>query len=478
MLAGCEMMAPRPELRPEDRSHHLVLRTVGVRTTLWEALLPAEALVMPAELVAVDALLDDVRFFEPFRQFFDPVFGRPSIPVETYLRLMFLKYRYRLGYETLCTEVSDSLTWLRFCRIPLGERAPHPSTLMKITTRCGSVTIDALNAHLVAIGVEAGVVDMGWLRADTTVVPADIKYPTDSGLLTKGITRIAGLVGRLQGAGIASRTAFADQTPKARQGAHRIGSKLRRRSDDAKAEVLAITGELADLAETTVEQAKRVLVNARRMGERPVRRLRRMLADLAHLLDAVSQLVAQTRLRIAGETPPAKTRRVSLHDSDARPIRKGSLATPTQFGYTGQVTDNRDGIVVDYEIEPGMPPDAPRLAPAIARAITAAGVVPDAVTADRGYGQASVDADLVALGIETVAILRKGQPGKARQQVETEAGFVELVKWRTGAEGRIAALKRQHGWARARLRGLEGARIWCGWGVLSHNAIKIAALSN
>ena len=89
----------------------------------------------------------------------------------------------------LCAEVSDSLTLLRFCRIPLGERAPHPSTLMKITTRCGSSTVAELNAHLVAVGVEAGVIDMGWLRADTTVVPADIKYRTDSGLLTKGITR-------------------------------------------------------------------------------------------------------------------------------------------------------------------------------------------------------------------------------------------------------------------------------------------------
>ena len=55
--------------------------------------------------------------------------------METYLRLMFLNYRYRLGCESLCAEVSDSLTWLRFCRIPLGERAAHPSTLMKITTR-------------------------------------------------------------------------------------------------------------------------------------------------------------------------------------------------------------------------------------------------------------------------------------------------------------------------------------------------------
>ena len=149
---------------------------------------------MPAELVAVDELLDDPRFFEPFRKHFDPVWGRPSIPIETYLRLMFLKYRYRLGYETLCAEVTDSLSWLRFARIPIGEAAPHPSTLMKITTRCGPELIESLNATLLARAVEAGVVELEWLRADTTVVPADIKYPTDSGLLVKGITKVAGLV--------------------------------------------------------------------------------------------------------------------------------------------------------------------------------------------------------------------------------------------------------------------------------------------
>ena len=170
--------------------------------------MPPEALVMAPELVSVDRLLDDPRFFKPFRRWFDPDFGRPSIPMETFLRLMFLKYRYRLGFETLCAEVSDSLSWLRFCRIPLGQRAPHPSTLMKITKRIGPSTIEELNVALVGKAVEAGVVDVSWLRADTTVVPADIKYPTDSGMLTKGCASLARLVGRIRDVGVAPRTAF------------------------------------------------------------------------------------------------------------------------------------------------------------------------------------------------------------------------------------------------------------------------------
>ncbi len=43
--------------------------------------------------------------------------------------MMFLKFRYRLGYESLCGEVSDSITWRRFCRIPIDGKVPHPTTL-------------------------------------------------------------------------------------------------------------------------------------------------------------------------------------------------------------------------------------------------------------------------------------------------------------------------------------------------------------
>jgi hypothetical protein len=72
-----------------------------------------------------------------FVPFFDPRLGRPSTSMEVYLRLMFLKFRYRLGYESLCREVGDSITWRRFCRIPIDGQVPHPTTLMKLTTRCG-----------------------------------------------------------------------------------------------------------------------------------------------------------------------------------------------------------------------------------------------------------------------------------------------------------------------------------------------------
>jgi IS5 family transposase len=90
--------------------------------TLWEALLPEQAKRLPAELAAVDAYLDDECFLAPWRALFDRRLGRPSVPVDTLLRLLFLKHRYQLGYESLCREVADSIGWRRFCRLAWTSR--------------------------------------------------------------------------------------------------------------------------------------------------------------------------------------------------------------------------------------------------------------------------------------------------------------------------------------------------------------------
>jgi transposase, IS5 family len=158
-----------------------MLRTVSDQPTLWDAILPPELLVSPAELTRVDALLDDPAFFAPFAPHFDARIGRASIPVETYLRLMFLKFRYRLGYESLCREVADSISWRRFCRVPLDGLVPHSTTLMKISSRCGDDAVAGLNEALLAKAAAGKLLRTDKVRADTTVVEADVGYPIDMG---------------------------------------------------------------------------------------------------------------------------------------------------------------------------------------------------------------------------------------------------------------------------------------------------------
>jgi transposase, IS5 family len=458
----------------------IMLRTVCPERTLWEAILPFECLGLPPGLAEVDAVLDDPRFFEPFRRFFSPDRGRPSIPMETFLRIMFLRFRYHLGYRVLCAEVADSLAWRRFCRIPLGEPVPHPSTIEKIASRCGEEAIAELNEALLAKAEENKVIKLDRLRADTTIVAANVAYPTDSGLLAKGVVKMGAAAKKLKELGLAARTRTRDRTRSVRRRAHEVAAWLRRRNDDAREEVLGITGELADIAERAVAEARAVICNARRglarRGGQVSGKAAALIADLQKTADLVEAVVAQTRLRLAGEIPDGATRVVSLHDGDARPIRKGRLGKPVEFGYKAQVVDNADGVVVDHALVKGNPPDAPMLRPAIARVKARFGRAPHAVTADRGYGEAKVDADLEALGVKLVAIPRRGKPGAGRQNTQRGRRFRALVKWRTGSEGRISCLKRDWQWARTLMDGETGAQTWCGWGLLAHNSTKIGAL--
>lgn len=456
-----------------------MLRTVGDQPTLWESLLPPEALVMPAELERVDRVLDDDRFFAAYASFFHATLGRPSIPIETYLRLMFLKYRYRLGFETLCREVTDSITWQRFCRIPLGGRVPHPTTLMKITTRCGEAAIGELNEALLAKAHEARVLKTNRLRADTTVVEANVAYPSDSSLLAKGVARMARSVTKLKAAGLATRTRFANRTRSVQKRARSIDANLRRRNDDKMAAVRRINGELVGIAERAVRQAERVVRNARRKLASSSARSGRVCAEinrLEQLAERTRKIAEQCRQRLAGTTPDGATRVVSLHDPDARPIVKGRLGRPVEFGYKAQIVDNEDGIIVDHTIEQGNPLDAAQLVPAIERVTHRTGHAPRAVTADRGYGDHSVEDGLRALGVRYPAIPTKGKPNPSRRQIEQRRAFRKLVRWRTGSEGRINCAKRDFGLARTRYTGIDGARPWCGHGIFNHNLIKIAAL--
>ena len=443
-----------------------MLRTRAGDVSLWEAVLPVEVLQLPEELGRVDALLDDPVFFTPFVPFFDPRVGRPSTPMETYLRMMFLKFRYRLGYESLCREVADSITWRRFCRIPIDGKVSHPTTLMKLTTCCGTHAVRGCNTALLAKAAAAKLLRTTRLRADTTVVPADVAYPTDSGLLAKAVRRIASTGRRIQAAGGATRTRVRDRSRSAGKRAHGIAAKLRLRSaqgkDEAQATVRRITGELAQLAEQAATDAEHLLSNARRSLRRAQvkaealaatgskdaaagrrrGRLRRAVNDLTGLLEVTRRIAEQTRQRLSGVNPPGATRRVSLHDSDARPIAKGQLGKPVQFGYKAQVVDNDDGVVLDHTLHQGNPADAPQLAPAVERVSARTGRKPRTVTADRGYGEASVDDALHDQAVRHVVIPRKGKPGKARQVEEHRPAFRRQVKWRTGSEGRISSLKR------------------------------------
>jgi transposase, IS5 family len=127
------------------------------------------------------------------------------------LRLLYRKHRSGLGYESLCREVSDWLSWRWFCRIGLDRPVPHPTTLVKLVGRAGPEIIAQLNTALLGKLGEDKLLRGRKLRVDTTVVEADIDFPTDADLLEQAVGKLGGLVRRSKARGAPGRTPYRDR---------------------------------------------------------------------------------------------------------------------------------------------------------------------------------------------------------------------------------------------------------------------------
>jgi len=394
-----------------------MLRLREPQETLWDQLLPPQARTLSAELTAVDACLADERVFEPYLQRFRTLIGRPTVPIETYLRLMYLKHRYRLGYEMLVREVTDSLHWRRFCHLALDAPVPHPTTLSKLTRRYGPDVVHEVNRLLVQHASERKLLRSRKLRVDTTVVQAPIDYPTDIGLLADSVRVVTRTVRRLQAAGVAVRTTFRSRARSIKRALAAVGRSLRMRTNEAKTAVLTQTARVLRLTRHVSRQAQRVLRNSRHLGrhlqDHAVTLVQRTRLRLRRQLQLTTCVMAQAHARIRGTTS-IPDRVVSVFDSEARPIRRGKLSMKTEFGYKALLTETEDRMITHYAVHVGNPEDSGLLAAALAGHSQTVPRTPRVVATDRGFGSKDNEALLRRAGVKQISLPYKGGSSESR----------------------------------------------------------------
>ncbi len=264
--------------------------------------------------------------------------GRATIPMDTYIRLMVLKHRCGWGYETLMREVSDSLHLRRFCRLRLSQRVPDESTVRKLTRRLGAEVVHELTRIVIAKARREKRFRPRAARIDSTVVEADVRYPTDAGLAGDGVRALA-REGRKLAAKIgAKRTAVRDRSRAVGKRLRGITRTLRARSGQAKTDVLRLTEQTGELLAKSIREARKLAATARRRARgRGAQAKLNAARKLCELADRCEKVTEQIKRRVAGE--PITDRLISLWDPDARPIRKGKLGKPTEFGYVDQLCE-------------------------------------------------------------------------------------------------------------------------------------------
>jgi IS5 family transposase len=251
-----------------------------------------------------------------------------------------------------------------------------------------------------------------------------------------------------------------------------ITRTIRRRSGEAKAQVLDLTAQTGELLEQSVTEARRLAAIARRRARgRGAQAKLKAAAKLEELADRCEKVVRQIGQRVAGE--PIKDRIVSLADPDARPIRKGKLGKPNEFGYVTQlaeVTENTRrgarGLIVPPATAPGNPTEN-TLLPDTVSELQRLAISPREVALDGGFQTGPTNDALAELAPEQIFIAGRQEPASRRTARR-------LARYRTGEEGRISHLKRRYGLDRSRLKGGEGQQIWTDWAILAYNADTLA----
>jgi len=443
--------------------------------SLWETVLPPELFQMSEELTQVDKLLDDERFFAPFRERFSTRMGRPTTAVATYLRMVYLKRRYQLGYEVLVKEVSDSLAWRRFCHLDLGDRVPDSTTLIKLTHKYSADTVRALNDALVLKLKEGKVIRGKKLRIDTTVVESDIHHPTDTGLLNDGIRVITRVVSKVKKVvpGIGSR--FVKHTRKAKKVYLGLMKAIKGRIGQDDTTLKKARGKLVKITEEVIADGQAVQAELEFLQEKPplVNRLRRQLGEW---IETAEKVVRQTQEVIKGNRRLPR-RLVSLFDTDARPIKRGKSRTATEFGRKVLLGETDHGIITTYDVLEENPADTALLKPAVRGHRRLFRKRLKAVAGDRGlYSQANEDW-LKNSGVKRVSIPKRGKVGEERRSYQKQSWFKRLQRFRAGIEARISLLKRKFGLKRSRMRGSPGVNIWVGQGIFTHNLWQAARIA-
>jgi transposase, IS5 family len=454
----------------------------GQAESLWDEALPVEVRELPEDLAALDGLLSDPELLAPIvahwrrevEQTQRAVLtdGRPTIAMETYIRLMVLKQRFRWGYRTLVSEVSDSIHLRRFCRISLTERVPDESTVRKLTRRIGAETVSELTRALIAKATREKRFRPRAVRIDSTVVEADVKYPTDAGLASHGVRALA-REGRRLAALVGEKTArVRDRSRAMGRRLRAIGRTIRRRSGAAKNEVLKLTAQTGELLERSVRETRRLAALARRRARgRGAKAKLRAAARLEQLAERCEKVARQIKQRVKGER--ISDRIVSLADPDARPIRKGKLGKPNEFGYVSQlaeVTENTKrgarGLILPAATAPGNPAENTLLPDTVAE-LKRLAISPREIALDGGFQPGPTNSALAEFRPDRVFIAGRQEPDSKRSKRR-------LQRYRTGEEGRISHLKRRYGLDRSRLKGAEGQQIWTEWTILAYNADTLA----
>src|SRR3984893_494528 len=402
--------------------------------------------------------------------------GRHGLTATQVLRSLVLMRLKNWDYRELRERIADGLTLRQFTDFycaPVPKHDAFQRGFMRLTPQ----TLKAVNDLVVRAAVELGVEDGAKLRVDTTVVQTDIHHPTDNTLLWDVVRVVTRLVRRLAKALELRRiNGFCDRTRAARRRMYEIQRMTTKQRHEQQTRTYRV---LIDIAAEVVGNAPARLTRTRTMrgkhvfADMAIEELRRQIEHFCHLGDRV---IDQARRRVLfGEQVATDEKIYSIFDPHTDLIKRGKVRTPVEFGHKVFLAESAEGLITQYEVLKGNPPDEVHVASSLQRHRQAFGRAPQLYGSDRGFFSEQNLASCAQEGVKVVCIPQRGGKRTAeRKDHEKSAEFKQGQRFRAGIEGRISVVLRGRGMKRCLAHGRDRFELLIGAAVLANNLMRIA----
>jgi len=402
------------------------------------------------------------------------------------LRCTLLRTLLQEDYRGFSCQLAGNSLYQWFCRIDALDqvRVPSKSELQRfahwLPAQSMREVINGLLGQAIAHPRKLRLkeaLDLEEYFLDSTCLKANIHFPTDWVLLRDGVRtlmkatlliRQAGLRGRMQPPEEFLRR-MNRRSMEMTQQTRRSGSKKGRKR------VLRQMKKLVRVVRAHAQRHRDLLDRQweRTQWTRPY--AEQILQRIDGVLELLPKAQKQAHERIIGRRQvPNAEKILSLYEPEVRVIVRGKAGAEVEFGNTVLLGENRQGVILDYDLfRDSAPADSQLLFESLFRVWNLAGRQVGAVVTDRGFFSAANRRGLEES--ETFDGLCPRNPVELSRRMKCPK-FARLQRRRAQTEGRIGIIKNGFLGRPMRAKGFAHRELALAWGVLTHNLWMLARL--
>ena len=406
------------------------------------------------------------------------------------LRSVILMRLSGLDFREFACRLADSTLyqWFTFC----GEfglcKPSSKSSLQRYVDWFNQKELsDAIHELIVQASAQDAGVRLGDLNealalddvfADCTCVKANIHFPTDWVLLVDAVKTLMQSILLIRGKGLRHRMpdpeGFLNRANKLAiaMSASRRGQNARRKRKQTLRALKKLNKHVLSHAETY----RKLLDKDWEQTDWTRKQAEQVLKRMDNVIEQLPAAMHQAHERIIGGRKVDNADKIlSLYEEDVHVIVRGKAGAEVEFGNKLYVAEQRDGIVVDWDLfKNGVPVDSKLVEESVERIKDCLGNYPESYVTDRGFASKRNTAYLQKKGIKDGMCAR--DPKELRERMKDQ-WYKGAQKRRGSTEGRIGVFKNVFLRKVMREKGFENREQALVWSVLAHNLWVLARMS-